>query len=136
MLKESQESLAYLKFLNLAKAVRESPEFGQLSLIEERMLNNLVASWRSQETITVVHAMRVDTEVSLSTAHRLLKNLRLKKFITLETDEADMRVKYVLPTPLASRYFEALGRCLEEAGVPSPDLAPQPLQAADETLTA
>jgi DNA-binding MarR family transcriptional regulator len=59
--------------------------------------------------------MQFDTEVSHSTSHRLLKGLRKKDFISLQIDEVDNRIKYVMPTDKASDYFKALGGCLDRA---------------------
>jgi DNA-binding MarR family transcriptional regulator len=53
--------------------------------------------------------------VSSTTAHRRLKSLRKKGIITLVSDVVDTRIKYVMPTPVASRYFAQLGKCLGDA---------------------
>jgi DNA-binding MarR family transcriptional regulator len=115
MLKKTEESVAYVNFLRLVNDVRVSHDFTMLSPIEERLLNLLASAWIQDQKITVLKAMQFDTEVSHSTSHRLLKGLRQKNLISLEIDERDNRIKYVMPTDKASDYFKALGSCLERA---------------------
>jgi hypothetical protein len=40
---------------------------------------------------------------------------RDESLITLQIDEEDNRIKYVMPTNKASDYFKALGSCLDRA---------------------
>jgi DNA-binding MarR family transcriptional regulator len=115
MLEKTLDSNNYLKFLTLVQEVRVSPEYSQVSLSEERLLNLLASAWNMDQRITVLQAMNVDRDISHSTSHRLLKSLRLKNFIKLMTDERDTRVKYVLPTDKTNQYFTHLGRCLDRA---------------------
>lgn len=115
MLGKTLDTSNYLKFLTLVQEVRVSPEYGEVSLSEERLLNHLAASWSTNQKVTVLQAMSADSDISYSTAHRLLKSLRLKNFIMLVTDERDTRVKYVVPTDKTNQYFNHLGRCLDRA---------------------
>ena len=108
-------SLTYLKFLNLLRAVRDIPSFPSIDPVEERLLNTLAAIWHAGEKVTVLEAMSLSSEISSTTAHRRLKTLRGKGLIALNTDESDSRVKYVVPTDLAQRYFAALGQALARA---------------------
>jgi DNA-binding transcriptional ArsR family regulator len=105
----------YLRFLNLARAVRELPDFPALDPVEERLLNQFAAVWQQDRPLTVLQAMGLSKDVSSTTAHRRLKSLRGKGMVALVSDEVDNRVKYVRPTPLARDYFSRLGRCLDEA---------------------
>ena len=115
MLGKTLDTSNYLKFLTLVQEVRVSPEYGEVSLSEERLLNHLAASWSTNQKVTVLQAMSADRDISYSTAHRLLKSLRLKNFIMLVTDERDTRVKYVVPTDKTNQYFNHLGSCLDRA---------------------
>ena len=105
----------YLRFLNLLRAVRELPDFPVLDPVEERLLNQYAAVWHQGGQLTVLQAMGLSRDVSSTTAHRRLKSLRGKGMIALVSDEIDNRVKYVRPTAMTQRYFERLGRCLDEA---------------------
>jgi hypothetical protein len=105
----------YVRFLNLARAVRELPDFPSLDPVEERLLNRLAAVWQQGQRITVLQVMGLSDEVSSTTAHRRLKSLRVKGMVTLLADESDNRIKYVQPTPLADHYLAQLGQCVEQA---------------------
>ncbi len=106
---------AYLRFLNLARAIRQLPSFPALDALEENLLNTFGAMWHENQKITVLDAMRALPDISPSTAHRRLKTLRQKGLIALEPDKWDSRTKYVVPTPLAAKYFHKLGGCLNKA---------------------
>ena len=110
---KTEESVAYVNFLRLVNDVRQSDNFTKLNPIEERLLNLLASAWIQDQKITVLKAMQFDTDISYSTSHRLLKSLRQKNLISLQIDEDDNRIKYVMPTDKASDYFRALGSCLD-----------------------
>ncbi len=115
MLKKSEELITYINFLQQVKQVHASNEFIKLSPIEERLLNILATAWAADQKITVLRAIQSDPEVSQSTSHRLLKGLRVKKFISLVLDEDDNRIKYVEPTKSVNDYLAALGKCVDRA---------------------
>lgn len=115
MLEKSEALITYINFLQQVKEVHASNEFVKLSPIEERLLNLLATTWAVDQKITVLKALQINTEVSQSTSHRLLKGLRMKKFITLVLDENDNRIKYVEPAEKANDYLKALGTCLHQA---------------------
>jgi DNA-binding MarR family transcriptional regulator len=93
--------------------------------IEEQMLNLLGAMWYEGKKVTVLEAMALLPDISATTLHRRLKTLRTKGFISMDMDELDNRVKYVVPTALANEYFSKLGKSLEEA---ANEFAQLPLQ--------
>ncbi len=113
----SPHSQTYLRFLNLVMAVQTLPDFPKLDPVEERLLHLFGTVWHAEQKITVLQAMAIYDDVSTTTAHRRLKSLRKKGIIALVPDAVDTRIKYVMPTPLASRYFAQLGQCLGEAQV-------------------
>ncbi|MEZ7848666.1 MAG: hypothetical protein QMB14_11340 [Polaromonas sp.] len=121
MLNLPEESLTHMNFLRLVQEVLASPEFMTLSPTEERLLNLLASSWALDQKITVLKVVQVDPRISHSISHRLLKSLRLKKFIRLCIDETDNRVKYVQPTDKTLDFFKALGLSVERAneGIPA-----------------
>jgi DNA-binding MarR family transcriptional regulator len=75
------------------------------------MMKMFGARWQRKQQITVVHATNRLPEISLATAHRRLKELQKKDWIALEVDKADNRVRFVVPTVQAIKYFSELGRC-------------------------
>lgn len=108
-------SAIYMRFLNLARAIREMPDAPGLDPVEERLLNLFASVWHRDQKITVLQAMGLSTDISSTTAHRRLKSLRAKGMITLIADETDNRVKYVQPTALTERYFQQMGQCVEQS---------------------
>lgn len=118
MPKSTLHSAIYLRFLNLARAVRELPDAPDLDPVEERLLNLFASVWHHDQKITVLQAMGMSKDISSTTAHRRLKSLRAKGIIVLAADEIDNRVKYVQPTALAKRYFAQMGQCIEQARTP------------------
>ena len=111
----SKYSLMYLRFLNLINAVRQIPMFPTLDPVEERLLNQLAATWHAGKKISVLEAMGLSTEISATTAHRRLKTLLKKGMIAFELDRIDSRVKYVVATELTGQYFTSIGQALEQA---------------------
>lgn len=114
------ESSVFLRFLNLAKAVRELPNLPGLDPMEERLLQELGTLWYEGTKVPVVRAMELFSSGSPSTAHRRLKALRQKGFVGLEPDAHDGRIKYVVATPECLRYFQRLGQAMAEAVAPTP----------------
>lgn len=105
----------FLKFLNLAEGVRNSPTFPVLDPVEERLLSQLAAVWHTGAKVTVLKAMKMAPFVSPSTVHRRLKAMRKIGMLVLIQDAADERIHYVEPTPKTHSYFAKLGQCLEKA---------------------
>ncbi len=113
--KVDSNSVTYLKFLHLSEALRTLEKFPALDAIEERLLNQCALSWLDGKAVTVVEAMKSSEEISPSTAHRRLKNLRKKGYITLLLDDLDNRVKYITYTQQTREYFSQLGACLTKS---------------------
>ena len=111
----SKYSLMYLRFLNLINAIRKIPTFPVLDPVEERLLNQLAATWHSGKKISVLEAMGLSKEISATTAHRRLKTLAKKGMIALDPDLTDSRIKYVVATDLTGQYFTSIGQALEQA---------------------
>lgn len=115
MHRSTTHSQAYLKFLNLVKAIRDLPTFPALDAVEHSLLDGFAAVWHTGKQITVLEAMHMAADISPSTVHRRLKTLRAKGMVTLVNDSADSRTKYVMPTDLANQYFDQLGQCMDVA---------------------
>lgn len=118
MEKSQAEPTPYVRFLNLVRAMDKAPAFPELDPTEERLLQLWAIAWGAGKRITVVEVMNTGSEFSPTTVHRRIKSLKAKGFIKLEMDESDNRVKYVLPTQLADKYFGRLSDCLIAATVP------------------
>ncbi len=111
-------SITYLRFLHLVQAIRQIPTFPKMDPVEERLLTMLGVKWHDAQKVSVLEAMGLSTEISATTAHRRLKTLRKKGMIELDVDKIDSRVKYVVPTELARKYFVALGQAIDKASQP------------------
>lgn len=97
------------------QAVKDLPAFPKMDDLEERMLNTLALLWHAKVNVTVLQSMEMLPSVSPASAHRRLKTLSKKGFISFETDATDRRIKYIIPTPLANTYFAHLEACLAKA---------------------
>jgi DNA-binding MarR family transcriptional regulator len=106
--------MSYLKFLNLVDAVRQLPSYPAMDSTEVRLLNSLAVVWHEGKKISVLEAMNMLADVSPSSVRRL-KTLRAKGFIKLQEDEFDNRIKYIVATPLAHKYFNKMNECLVKA---------------------
>ena len=104
----------YIKFLNLAKAMRELTVFPSLSPMEECLLNYVALAWQTDNQLSVSETMHSDVAMSPSSVHRHLKSLRAKGYLCLTVDELDNRIKYIRNTPLSAKYFSMLGQCISE----------------------
>ena len=113
--KPGQPSTTYLKFLNLVQALRPLTALPIMDPLEERLLNQLAASWYAKKQVTVLEAMAMSPDASDRTAHRRLQSLKDKGLIDLLVDEHDNRIKYISPTVRATHYFAQLGTAMEEA---------------------
>jgi DNA-binding MarR family transcriptional regulator len=111
----SKNATLYLKFLNLVRAMDDASTMPSLDATEERLLSQLANAWAADKRVTVLEAMNLESDVSSTTIHRRIKSLKKKGVISLEMDETDNRIKYVLPTQLASEYFAALSKCMVAA---------------------
>ncbi len=107
--------MSYLKFLNLVDAVRQLPSYPAMDSTEVRLLNSLAALWHDDKKVSVLEAMNMLANASPSSVHRRLKTLRAKGFIKLQEDEFDNRIKYIVATPLAHKYFTKMNECLVKA---------------------
>ncbi|OOZ61476.1 hypothetical protein BOW44_07560 [Solemya velum gill symbiont] len=106
---------SYLKFLQLAQAVKETSDFPALDAVEERVLNIFAIAWHKGREITVLEAMKMLPGISESTVFRRIKSLRQKEMISLNMDEKDRRTRFIRPTERANDYFGILGNCMKKA---------------------
>lgn len=105
----------YLRFLNLAHAIRGLPAIPVLDPVEERLLNALATLLGAGQDVTVLQAMNQTGDSSPSTVHRRLKTLKAKGLIQYAEKPGDQRTKYIQLTPLAEKYFAELSRCIDQA---------------------
>lgn len=110
-------SLAYVRFLNLLGALRNDPSAPQLDPLERELLDLLAQRWADDVKVTVLEAMHSGVAgMSPSTVHRRLKTLKAAGLIVQVPDDADNRIKYLMPTDRARDYYERLGAALRSSG--------------------
>jgi len=110
-----KKDLPYLRFLNLARALEEMPKFPTLDGVESGLLNACSIAWYQDRKLATMEALEAMPEISQRTKHSRLRILTDKGMIKIESDEYDARVKYVVPTALALKYYETLGKYLAKS---------------------
>ncbi len=107
-----KKDLPYIRFLNLAKALEEMPKFPYLDAVETGLLNSCAIAWYEGKKLATMEVLEAMPEISQRTKHARLKQLSDKGMVQVEQDDYDARIKYVVPTPLAQKYYETLGKFL------------------------
>lgn len=104
----------YLRFLQLAAAIRSLPSLPALDPLEERLLNLIACANQRNERLSVRDIMAKDDLGSPATIHSRLKAMRKGGWIML-TDTEDSRRKQIELTNEAFRHFEKLSKCMVRA---------------------
>lgn len=99
----------YLRFLQLAEALRGLPSLPALDPLEERILALIARA--EQERLSVRDMMAKEDLGSPATVHGRLKSMREKGWIML-ADTEDSRRKQVELTQAALLHFDKLSNCL------------------------
>lgn len=114
MNKKQRPSDVYLRFLQLAQAIRGLPSLSPLDPLEERMLAFIARAGEQEERLCVRDMMAQEQLGAPATIHTRLKSMRAKGWIML-SDTEDARRKQIELTQGALRYFEKLSKCMVEA---------------------
>lgn len=101
----------YLRFLQLAEALRGLPSLPALDPLEERILALIARAGQEQERLSVRDMMAKEDLGSPATVHGRLKSMREKGWIML-ADTEDSRRKQVELTQAALLHFDKLSNCL------------------------
>lgn len=109
------ESNAFVRFVNLMRAISVLPDGVSLDPQEERLVHELGVRWGRGEGVPVLSAMHMLPGASPSTVQRRLKTLHAKGLIAFEADARDGRVRLVVPTPQGREYFARLGELIHQA---------------------
>lgn len=111
----TKHASSYVKFLNLLDAVRQMPALPVLDAVEERLLSAVLAAREVGEFLPVTEVARIVEGTPERTAFRRIKSLYDRGLLSYEPSPFDQRVKYLVPTSLAEKYFDTLGKCMEQA---------------------
>lgn len=113
-MKKTRPADIYLRFLQLAEALRGLPSLPPLDPLEERILTFVARAGQNDERLSV-RDMMAKTELGApATVHSRLKSMREKGWIML-TDTEDTRRKQIELTQAALQYFDKLSKCMIKA---------------------
>ncbi len=112
--KRTRAADIYLRFLQLAEAVRAAPSLPPLEPLEERILELIAYARQTQERLSVKDLMGKRELGSPAMLHGRLKSMREKGWILLAETE-DARRKQLELTQAALLHFDKLSRCLVQA---------------------
>lgn len=104
----------YLRFLQLAEAIRGLPALPPLDPLEERILGWVARAAREQERLSVRDMMAKDELGAPATIHARLKSMREKGWIQL-ADTEDARRKQIELTRGALLHFGRLSKAIVQA---------------------
>lgn len=113
-MKTSRPADIYLRFLQLAEAIRGLPTLPSLDPLEERVLSLVARAGQQNERLCVRDVMGKDELGSPATIHSRITSMRKKGWILL-ADTDDARRKQIELTQAALQHFDRLSRCLVEA---------------------
>jgi DNA-binding MarR family transcriptional regulator len=113
-MKKNRPADIYLRFLQLAEALRGLPSLPELDPLEERILALVARARQDNERLSVRDMMAKDQLGSPATVHNRLKSMREKGWIML-TDTEDTRRKQIELTQAALLHFDKLSQCLLNA---------------------
>ena len=114
MKKAIKSSDVYLRFLQLAEAIRGLPSLPPLDPLEDRILALVARAGEQEERLSVRDMMAKEQLGAPATIHTRLKSMRAKGWIML-SDTEDTRRKQIELTQEAAHYFDRLSKCMVEA---------------------
>ncbi|MBP0598558.1 winged helix-turn-helix domain-containing protein [Herbaspirillum sp. LeCh32-8] len=104
----------YLRFLQLANAMRGLPSLASLDPLEDRILAFIARAGQEQQRLSVRDLMAQSEFGSPAMLHARLKSMREKGWIVL-ADTEDPRRKQVELSQAAWLHFDKLSKCLVQA---------------------
>ena len=104
----------YLRFLQLANALRGLPSLSSLDPLEDRILAFIARAGQEQQRLSVRDLMAQSEFGSPAMLHTRLKSMREKGWIVL-SDTDDSRRKQVELSQAAWLHFDKLSKCLVQA---------------------
>ncbi len=106
---------AYLRFLQLARAVEALPDGQSMDANESALLEAVVLRWHAGQPMTVREAINLSALGSPATLHKRITRLRQKELLSAHSEQGDRRAKYLVPTQQALDYFHHLGQTMQLA---------------------
>ena len=109
---------AYLRFLQLARAVEALPDGAPMEPNESALLEAVVLRWHQGQTMTVREAINLADLGSPATLHKRITRLRAKDMLATYSEPGDRRAKFLVPTQQALDYFHRLGQSMQQVQTP------------------
>jgi len=104
----------YLRFLQLAEALRGLPSLPELDPLEERILAIVARAGQDHQRLSVRDMMSRNELGAPATLHTRITSMREKGWIML-SDTEDTRRKQIELTQAALMHFDKLSKCLVQA---------------------
>ncbi|MFM7227870.1 MAG: winged helix-turn-helix domain-containing protein [Betaproteobacteria bacterium] len=114
MSKRPRPADIYLRFIQLAEAVRHLPALPALEPLEARILELIALARQTHERLSVKDLMGKRELGSPAMLHGRLKSMREKGWILL-ADTEDARRKQLELTQAALIHFDKLSKCMVQA---------------------
>lgn len=99
---------AYLRLIQVIHRLESQGPFQRLDAESVRLLEIITVAHVEEHPMTVSAAMKLASIASPASIHRKLELLRTSGLITHQFGEGNRRTKYLAPTPLTLRHFDAV----------------------------
>ena len=112
---KSATANAYMRFLQLARAVQQLPDAPQLDANEKALLEEIVLRWYENRVMTVREAIGLTHLGSPATLHKRITRLRQKDLLKTFNQPDDKRAKHLIPTDKTMTLFGDFGKKMNSA---------------------
>ena len=113
--KRSPTENAYLRFLQLAKAIQSLPDAPLLDANENALLEAIALRWFENKPMTVREAIGISQLGSPATLHKRITRLRNRDLVKTFNQPDDKRAKYLIPTDKSIAMFKDFGKKMNAA---------------------
>jgi DNA-binding MarR family transcriptional regulator len=113
--KRSNTENAYLRFLQLAKAIQSLPESPLLDANENALLEAIALRWFENKPMTVREAIGLSELGSPATLHKRITRLRNRDLVEAFSQAEDKRAKYLIPTEKTLDMFKNFSKKMNTA---------------------
>jgi DNA-binding MarR family transcriptional regulator len=113
--KRSPTENAYLRFLQLAKAIQSLPDAPLLDANENALLEAIALRWFENKPMTVREAIGISQLGSPATLHKRITRLRNRDLVQTFNQPDDKRAKYLIPTDKSIAMFKDFGKKMNAA---------------------
>ena len=101
---------AYLRLIQVVHRLESHGPFQRLAAETVRLLEMITVAHVEGHSMTVSGAMQLSQIASPASIHRKLDQLRIANLISHEFNEGNRRTKYLAPTVLTLKHFDALSQ--------------------------